>query len=448
MMAATKRTILGQDPDVLLALCANVLSWFVSTFFPSQLPRLLPAACDEEASDDRRESNHRQQQQDGSIDKRTRCISIGRPGGSEQLRLVRLRNSVVTVGYNLTKFCPPPYTPSLSINNNICIPENTVILDNEAFSVNYADCCIRWGLYESAKRFVGYPIVPGFDVAGTVESVGSGVSGLKPGDKVFGCSLFGAYSSRVLVPAMQLRPIPKDLTICQAAALPAVSLTALHALSLAGYFPLESKYSNKAILIHSAAGGVGSMLVQMSKILGLSPVVGVVGSTAKKEEARALGCDVVIDKSTDDLWEAAEYASPSGYSAIMDANGVSTLQQSYDHLAPTGRLIVFGFHSNLPMGKAALDPLQWIRMAKKAAAMPKFDPMDLCTANKSVLGFNLSFFADEAEVVSSLFDQVCKWLEEKKLRVPRVVEMEMDRIAEAHELIQSGKSVGKIVMKI
>ena len=438
MAPPPKRTILGQDPEVLLALWANVLSWFVSTFAPSLLPRLLPAACAEE--DDSASTS-------STATNRTRCISIGRPGGSEQLRLVTLRPSVVTVGYNLSdRFCKPPYTPPISSDD--IIPEDCVILENEAFSVNYADVCIRWGLYESAKRFVGYPIVPGFDVAGRVAKVGSKVSSLKPGDRVFGCTLFGAYSSRVLIPAMQLRPIPDGLSMGRAAALPAVSLTALHALSLAGHFPEKSKYSNKAILIHSAAGGVGSMLVQMSKILGLGPVVGVVGSSSKVDEAKSLGCDVVIDKSTEDLWDAAERAAPSGYSTIMDANGVSTLKQSYDHLAATGRLVVFGFHSNLPMGKSALDPLQWIKMASKANKMPTFDAMDMVTSNKSVLGFNLSFFADESDIVSDLFDQVCAWLKYDKLKVPRVTELEMERIVEAHELIQSGKSVGKIVIKI
>lgn len=358
-----------------------------------------------------------------------------------------LRPSVVTVGYNLSdRFCRPPYTPALSSDD--IIPEDCVILENESFSVNYADVCIRWGLYESAKRFVGYPIVPGFDVAGRVAKVGSTVTSLKPGDRVFGCTLFGAYSSRVLIPAMQLRPIPDGLSMGRAAALPAVSLTALHALSLAGHFPEKSKYKNKAILIHSAAGGVGSMLVQMSRILGLGPIVGVVGSSSKVDEAKSLGCDVVIDKSTEDLWDTAERAAPSGFSTIMDANGVATLKQSYDHLAATGRLIVFGFHSNLPMGKSALDPLQWIKMASKANKMPTFDAMDMVTSNKSVLGFNLSFFADESDIVSDLFDQICVWLKYEKLKVPRVTELEMERIVEAHELIQSGKSVGKIVIKI
>lgn len=80
--------------------------------------------------------------------------------------------------------------------------------------------------------------------------------------------------------------------------------------------------------------------------------------------------------------------------------------------------------------------------------MPAFDPMDLTVSNKSVLGFNLSFFADEREVVGELFDQICIWLEEEKLRCPRVVTMKMENIGEAHSLIQSGSSVGKIVMEV
>jgi len=432
---ARKWSILGVDVDIIIAMWMNVLSWLVSRFCPSLLPRLLPT-CNEEDESPTPSSNA------------TRCISIGRPGGLEQLRLIPLKPGICTIGYNLQQqqqHHPPPF--SRAIQNDTGIPDDCVILSNKAFSVNYADCCIRWGLYESALQFVGWPIVPGFDVAGTVEQVpSSSSSSWKVGDKVFGVTLFGAYSSRVLIPCVQLRKIPSSLSFTQAAAIPAVALTALYALQLAGHFPSPSKCSNKAILIHSAAGGVGSMLVQMSKILGLSPVVGVVGRSSKVDFLQSLGCHVVIDKSQTELWKAAEAASPDGYSCIMDANGVSTLQQSYNHLAPTGRLVVFGFHSNLPMGRAALSPLEWIRMAVKMSSMPKFDPMDLTVSNKSVLGFNLSFFEKEVELVSELLDQICEWLERGKLHCPRIVEMEMKDIGEAHNLIMSGKSVGKIVI--
>jgi NADPH:quinone reductase-like Zn-dependent oxidoreductase len=334
----------------------------------------------------------------------------------------------------------------------------------------------------------------------------------------------------------QLRLIPDGLSFAKAAAIPAVSLTALYALHLGGRFPFTTSTttttktttsekegqhqqhnitviapSNKSILIHSAAGGVGSMLVQMSKILGLSPIVGVVGRTAKVDEAKALGCDVVIDKqqmqsysrsssnnnnnnnnNTTDMWKLIEESGPQdGYSIIMDPNGISTLKDSYDHLCPTGRLIIFGFHSNLPMtigqdSSGLLNPIEWMKMIYKSSQMPQFNPMELVSSNKSVLGFNLSFFVDEIGMLMPMYDQIEFWLtsfkkEEEKtnkdkdvsekeedddddngngnkeinhkkkpkqqlLRCPRVTELPMDDIVEAHKLIQSGKTVGKLVM--
>jgi NADPH:quinone reductase-like Zn-dependent oxidoreductase len=429
---ATKK-IFGQDTAILVALLANVLSWIVRTFAPTLLPRLLPKF----------EQEDKETLSPSALDTRTRCIVIGRPGGVEQLRLVTLKPSIATCGYNV-EGQDLPFTKAILQDNDV--PPDCVVIKNEAFSVNYADVVIRWGLYESAKEHVGYPIVPGFDIAGVVEKVGSKVSKLKVGDRVFGCTLFGAYSSRVLVPEMHLRKIPSDLSIAQAASLPTVSLTALYALFLAGQYPTPSRFNNKAILIHSAAGGVGSLLVQMSKVLGLSPIVGVVGRTSKVEAAKALGCDVVIDKSQEDLWESAKAASPNGYAAIMESSGIATLQNSYDHLAFTGRLVVFGFHTNLPMGKDSLSPMEWIKMARKASKMPKFDPMEMGVANKAILAFNLSLFANEREMLSGLFDTIMEWVEQGKIQCPRVVEMNMKKIADAHDLIQSGTTVGKLIL--
>lgn len=305
-------------------------------------------------------------------------------------------------------------------------------------------------MYESANEFVGWPIVPGFDIAGVIEKISQDYNGeFQVGDKVYGATFFGSYSTRVLVPTRQLRKMPKNLTFAQAAAVPAVSLTALYTLHLGGQFPPPSGWvpSNRSILIHSAAGGVGSMLVQMSKLVGMSPVVGVVGRTSKVEAAKALDCDIVIDKSQQDLWETAREASPEGYGVIADANGVSTLNESFDHLTQTGRLVVFGFHSNLPMGSDMLHPLAWASMILKMLMMPKFDAMDFVTSNRSLLGFNLSFFVGEIGMLEKFYDQVSAWLENGQLQVPRVVEMDMQDIGRAHELIQSGKSVGKIVLQ-
>jgi len=194
------------------------------------------------------------------------------------------------------------------------------------------------------------------------------------------------------------------------------------------------------------------MMVQMAKLLGLSPIVGVVGRTTKVEAAKALGCDVVIDKQmlreeSLSMWEAIRASGPQdGYSIIADPNGVSTLQDSFDHLCPTGRLVAFGFHSNLPMGRDSLNPMEWVRMVRKASKMPTFDPMELVTSNKSVMGFNLSFFVNEIGMLDIMYEQIEKWMTQGLLRCPRVTEMSMERIGEAHQLIQSGTTVGKLVM--
>jgi NADPH:quinone reductase-like Zn-dependent oxidoreductase len=438
MSTNKKFTILGQDWDVVVAVFANILSWFVQRFFPQFLPSLLPKidAEDTTASSTTTTTTQTRTQ--------TQCVAIGRPGGQEQLRVITLKPGFATCGYNMDN--PTPF-----IDISGALPSQSVVVRVHSFSINYADCCIRWGLYESANKFVGWPIVPGFDISGVVEQVSKDDdSGLKVGDHVYGATFFGAYSTRVLVPSRQLRKLPKGLTLSQAAALPAVSLTALYTLYLGGQFPVDLSprpTSNRSILIHSAAGGVGSMLVQMSKLVGMSKVVGVVGRSAKVDAAQALGCDVVIDKSQDDLWQQARTASPQGYAVVADANGVSTLQDSYDHLAPTGRLIVFGFHSNLPMGNDMLSPVEWLRMIQKMTQMPKFNPMGLTASNKSIMGFNLSFFVEEIEMLGILYDQISEWFDAGELQCPRVLAMDMTEIAAAHELIQSGKSVGKIVIQ-
>jgi len=111
---------------------------------------------------------------------------------------------------------------------------------------------------------------------------------------VYGCSMFGAYSSRVLIPSNQLTLRPNNISMEEAAALPAVAGTALHALSLAGFWPQPPLTNNKAVLIHSAAGGVGLMLVQMAKILGCSPIVAVVGASHKVQVCKEMGLAVLL----------------------------------------------------------------------------------------------------------------------------------------------------------
>src|SRR5258708_5236571 len=130
-----------------------------------------------------------------------------------------------------------------------------VRIETEAIGVNYADCIVRMGLYASAKEYVGWPIVPGFEFAGRVERVGDGVTDLPPGAQVFGITRFGAYATHVVVPRDQVFAIPRGFDARQAAAFPAVYLTAYYAMC-----ELAHPSAASSILVHSAAGGPGSAL--------------------------------------------------------------------------------------------------------------------------------------------------------------------------------------------
>jgi NADPH:quinone reductase-like Zn-dependent oxidoreductase len=314
-----------------------------------------------------------------------------------------------------------------------------VLIEVHAIGVNYADCVTRMGLYTSARHYVGYPICPGFEVAGRVIRTGSAVHDLADGSRVIAVTRFGAYATRLAVKRHQVVPLPDSLGITQGAGFPAVSLTAWFAL-----FELAHPREGNTMLVHSAAGGVGSMLVQLGRIAGCR-VIGVVGASHKVEAVQSLGADAVIDKSTRPLWQEAERLSPDGYDIVLDANGVSTLKHSYRHLAPVGRLVVYGFHSMLPRRGGIPHRL---RLAWDYWRTPRFSPFSLTTRNRSVLGFNLSFLFDKSAIMQQGLRQLLQWLEEGKLQAPRVTTYPFERVADAHRDLESAQTIGKLVLEV
>lgn len=339
------------------------------------------------------------------------AIVIDRPGGYERL-VLQERPS-------------PP------------LPAGHVRVAVEACGVNYADCIVRMGLYASAKKYVGWPITPGFEVAGTVAERGEGVDDLADGDAVLAVTRFGGYASEVVVPRDQVFRRPAGWSAEQAAALPSVGLTAWYAL-----LELAKPEPGAKLLVHSAAGGVGGVLVQLGRHLGCE-VVGVVGSPHKVEQARALGAHEVIDRSTEDLWARAEAFSPAGYQAIFDANGVATLGQSHRHIAPTGRLVVYGFASMLPR---AGERRSWLRLAWHWLRTPRFNPFELTQNNRSVMGFNLSYLFDHTERLERGMALLLGWADEGALRPAPVETFALADAAQAHRRLESGQTMGKLVL--
>ncbi len=306
-----------------------------------------------------------------------------------------------------------------------------------AIGVNYADCVVRMGLYASAKQYVGWPITPGFEVAGRISALGDGVQGLALGQPVFAVTRFGGYATELVVPTHQLWPLPAGWQASQAAGFPCVFLTAYHAL-----LGLAHPRVGERLLIHSAAGGVGSALIQLGKLSGCH-VVGVVGAPHKVETALNNGADIVIDKSSEPLWPTAERHAPDGYDVVLDANGVATLKQSYAHLAPAGRLVVYGFHTMLP--RTGGKP-RWIKLALDYLRTPRFNPLQMTTSNRSVLAFNLSFMFDRVALLQEMMGQLQAWISQDRLRPLPLTEYPFERVADAHRDLESAATVGKLIL--
>jgi NADPH:quinone reductase-like Zn-dependent oxidoreductase len=312
-----------------------------------------------------------------------------------------------------------------------------VLIDVAAIGVNYADTTVRMGLYASAKELVGWPITPGFEVSGRIAAIGAGVEDLAVGDEVLAVTLFNGYSSQVVVDERYVFRKPERLSFEQAAAVPVVYLTAWYAL-----FELAHPRRGHKVLVHSAAGGVGGCLVQLARMAGCE-VIGVVGSSHKVASVLEQGAAHVIDKSTQDLWVEARRLAPDGYDLILDANGVSTLKQSYKHLRRAGKLVVYGFHSMMP--KEGGRP-NWPKLAADYLRTPRFNPLAMTNDSKSVLAFNLSYLFDRFDLLHLCLGEVTEWLATGAITAPSVATYPLAEVARAHADIESGKTVGKLVL--
>ena len=308
-----------------------------------------------------------------------------------------------------------------------------------AIGTGFADCLIRMGLYKSSKDQIGWPVTPGFEVAGQVDALGNGVEDLEVGERVVAVPRFGGYASHVVVPRLQVFRAPECLSLEQAAALPTVFLTAYYA-----WFHLVHPRGEETALVHSAAGGVGGALVQLGKLAGCR-VVGVVGASHKVETARSFGADAVIDKSSEDLWEAARHHAPSRYDVVFDANGVETLMDSLRHVGSPGKLVIYGFHTMLQKGR---DRPSWWKLIRSWWRTPRFDPLRLTNRNRSVLAFNLSYQFDRLDLLQEAMADVLGWIENGEIHPPPIRTCPFDQVAEAHRALESGQTVGKVVLTV
>jgi NADPH2:quinone reductase len=286
--------------------------------------------------------------------------------------------------------------------------------------LNYAEVLYGRGLVD-----VPLPFVPGIEVAGHVRAVGAGVTGFDVGQKVAALTIInsGGYAEVAVADARLTAPLDDRLELAVAACVPSNSTTAILALE-----QVAGLRAGEAVLVHAAAGGLGSQLGQTAHLLGAGRVVGTVGTSNKLQAARGFGYDDLIVRET--LADRArELTAGRGFDVIADPVGGATRHVSVDALAMGGRLIVMG---NASGADDVLIPAN-----------------NLWLAGKGVLGFNLAAFSTvRPEPVGAALRRAVAAVAEDRMRIHVQDVVPLARAAEFHRLLEDGRTVGKVALSV
>ncbi|MFO0613254.1 MAG: zinc-binding dehydrogenase [Polyangiaceae bacterium] len=303
-----------------------------------------------------------------------------------------------------------------------------------AAGVNFADIQARVRLYPDAPKA---PCVLGYEVAGVVESVGVGVDASLVGTRVMAPTRFGGFAELAVAKAADLIPLPASTSFEEGAAIPVVYGTAYGAIC---------KYGNveegEVVVIHAAAGGVGTAAIQLAKDRGAT-IIGT-ASKAKHERLREMGVEHTIDYRTEDVEARIRAISGGkGVDVILDARAGSGFKESYRLLRAGGRLVIYG--ANEMVSGEKMNPL---RVAKVWFQTPRFDGLDLMQSSRSVIGLNMLKVWDDQGSLASLAKPIAKLLERGVIKPVLGEVFPIEKAADAHRYIQDRKNVGKVVLRV
>lgn len=296
---------------------------------------------------------------------------------------------------------------------------NQVRLRVEAGGLNYSDLMICRGSYLDA---VTLPYVLGREACGTIDALGSDVSGLDVGQRVVTFSAGGAFAEYMVVPAASLLPCPEGLTPQQGAAILVQGITAVHCLH-----DLANVQAGEVVLVHAAAGGVGTLALQVAAAAG-AKVFGTASTEAKCEVIRSLGATAINYASGD--WVAAfrEANSGRGANVILECVGGDVFRRSFfDALSPFGRMAVYGNASGEDVS---------------------ISNREIMGSNKILLGYFLgSYMPRHADKVIGAAFRLNQLIVQGKVRPITGDCFPLTRIRDAFELMSSRGSIGKVVIE-
>ncbi len=302
----------------------------------------------------------------------------------------------------------------------------------EMFGLNFADVMARLGLYPDCPPL---PAVLGYDVGGEIDALGTGVTGWNIGDRVFGLTRFGGYATYAITDARAIARLPSSLPMEVGVALATQGVTALY---MARY--VQPLRAGERVLIHAAAGGVGTLMVQLAKAAGCQ-VFGTAGSPEKLEYLAAQGVDHPIDYRKEDFAKAIDrIGGPLCLDAIFDPVGGSSVKKGMALLRPGGRMLCFG-------GSSFLDSRGYVAKILNAIRYGFYHPLALTGGSRSLIGVNMLRIADHRpEIIQELMEG-CAALASDGVLSPTIFRVfPATQLPEAHELLESRSSTGKLVL--
>ncbi len=294
-----------------------------------------------------------------------------------------------------------------------------------AAGVNFSDVMARVGFYPDAPR---PPCVMGYEVAGEID-----LPRERAGERVITLTSFGGQSELVCVPAGMVLPVPEKLSFAEAASIPVVWLTAWHMLH-----ELAHVKRGDTVLIHAAAGGVGTAAVQICRQAGAKSIG--TASGGKHARLRELGLDHAIDYRAQDFEpEVMRMTNGRGVDVALDS--VGTFKQSFRCLAPLGRLMMYGASAVMSGEKRNL-----FAAAHAVLGMPFFHPMKLLPDNKGIFGVNMGRLWGEAALLSRELTEVLRGFTSGEFKAIVDLEVPFAEARRAHERLQSRANFGKVLL--
>jgi NADPH2:quinone reductase len=303
----------------------------------------------------------------------------------------------------------------------------------EGIGVNYAEVLSRKGIYGWTPRM---PYTLGMEATGTIDALGPDVLHRALGERVIVGAQHGAYAERIVVPSRQALPAIADFSTEESAALAVNYLTAWVAL-----IEMARLRPGDRVLVTAAAGGVGTAAIQIATRFGCA-TVGLAGSDAKLETIRSLGAESAVNYRRSDFEEHLRTAAGSHrFDVVVELVGGHAFRAVWPVLAPFGRVVVAGFSS---LRLTRWNPLSWLRTWRD---LPRADIRTLAPSSHGLMATHIGYLLDDPPRLARVWEELMAFVALHGIRPVVGATFTFEQMGEAHRLLESRRSVGKIVVR-